>query len=286
MKYKFSGHETFACRALWLKKGIDYVLQEKAFNSEESIIDLGVGKNMVTSISFWLKAFGLMTEDNKLTEIGRSIFSEDGFDPYIEDIGTLWLLQYLIVKQEFASIYPILFIDYRKEKKEFTIDSLKEYLELRLEKDQFTLNPKSLEKDIRVCFKNYLVEKSSKTNIEEEYSNVLLDLELIYKIPRTENGISFYQLNITDGKRVPKLIFLYCLLDFIGEERAINMESIEKLLGGAFAITKTGIFQIINELTELHPDKLVYTEDGGLKQLQLKEDLDKDAILREYYNGK
>ncbi|NLR91912.1 DUF4007 family protein [Flammeovirga agarivorans] len=286
MRYKFSGHDTFSCRALWLKKGVDYALLEKAFSSDESIIDLGVGKNMVTSISFWLKAFGLMTEDNKVTTIGEKVFSDDGFDPYIEDIGTLWLLQYLIVKKEYASIYHILFVDYRKEKKEFTVDSLKEYLNLRLEKDNFNLNLKSLEKDIRVCFKNYLVEKTKKTNIEEEYSNVLLDLELIYKIPRTENGISFYQLNITDGKRIPKLLFLYCLLDFVGEERSINMENIERLIGGAFAITKAGIFQIINELCELYPGHLVYTEDGGLKQLQIKEDLDKDSILEEYYNGK
>lgn len=33
-KYTFSGHDTFHCRSLWLKKGYDYLLLDKKFGNE------------------------------------------------------------------------------------------------------------------------------------------------------------------------------------------------------------------------------------------------------------
>lgn len=41
------------------KKGYDFVKRERNFNAPDTVIDLGVGKNMVSSIRFWLKSFGL-----------------------------------------------------------------------------------------------------------------------------------------------------------------------------------------------------------------------------------
>ena len=52
LKYTFSGHESFPCKSLWLKKGYDFVIQEKDFNSPNAVVDLGVGKNMVSSIKW------------------------------------------------------------------------------------------------------------------------------------------------------------------------------------------------------------------------------------------
>ncbi len=57
-KYVFSGHESFPCKTLWLKKRYDFVVQGMDFNKPEAVVHLGVGKNMVASIRFWLKAFG------------------------------------------------------------------------------------------------------------------------------------------------------------------------------------------------------------------------------------
>lgn len=47
----FSGHETFPFRYAWLKKGLDGLIKKPTlFTSEDAVIDLGVGKNMVRSI--------------------------------------------------------------------------------------------------------------------------------------------------------------------------------------------------------------------------------------------
>ncbi|RLD34691.1 MAG: hypothetical protein DRJ02_02275 [Bacteroidetes bacterium] len=60
---KFSGHETFICKQLWLKKGYDFLQKGYNFNDPDAVVKLGVGKNMVSSIRFWLKAFNII--DNK-----------------------------------------------------------------------------------------------------------------------------------------------------------------------------------------------------------------------------
>ncbi len=51
-RYCFSGHETFYCKSLWLKKGYDFRLGGNTFNQEDAVVKLGVGKNMVASIRF------------------------------------------------------------------------------------------------------------------------------------------------------------------------------------------------------------------------------------------
>lgn len=35
-KYTFSGHESFQCRHLWLKKGYDFIKQGKSFNDDDT----------------------------------------------------------------------------------------------------------------------------------------------------------------------------------------------------------------------------------------------------------
>ena len=75
-KYIFSGHESFPCKTLWLKKGYDFVIQGKDFNSSEAVIDLGVGKNMVAAIRFWLRVFGIC-ENDQLTWLGNYLFDDE-----------------------------------------------------------------------------------------------------------------------------------------------------------------------------------------------------------------
>ena len=80
----FSGHESFACKSHWLKRGYDFVIADRNFNDDDAVVHLGVGKNMVASIRFWLKAVGLL-QDNELNPIADYLFNdENGQDPYIE----------------------------------------------------------------------------------------------------------------------------------------------------------------------------------------------------------
>lgn len=116
-KYTFSGHDYFQCRQLWLKKEYDYVKEGINFNDEDAVVQLGVGKNMVSSIRFWLKAFNTIDNKDIPTELGKRLFDdENGYDPFLEDKVSLWLLHYQLVKNVLASIYSIIFNEFRKEK--------------------------------------------------------------------------------------------------------------------------------------------------------------------------
>ena len=75
---------------------------------------------MVGVIRFWLKAFNIITPKDEITEFGRRLLDDDGWDPLVEDKGSLWLLHYQLVKVNFASTYSILFNEYRRERIEFT----------------------------------------------------------------------------------------------------------------------------------------------------------------------
>lgn len=98
-KLTFSGHEKFHCRQFWLKKGYDFVQEHGRFSDENAVVALGVGKNMVNSIRYWLKAFDLVDQQEQPNALAHEIFSAQGKDPYLEHIGTVWLLHYYAALQ-------------------------------------------------------------------------------------------------------------------------------------------------------------------------------------------
>lgn len=73
----FSGHETFACKSHWMKRGYEFVLEGHNFNDDEAVVHLGVGKNMVASIKFWMKALGLLNRDGVLSSIAHKLLNTD-----------------------------------------------------------------------------------------------------------------------------------------------------------------------------------------------------------------
>lgn len=92
-------------RSGWLKKGIDALDADPGvFTSDEALVVLGVGKNMVTSIRHWLIVTRMAEETvvggtrrMRPTELGTLIFGdrhEMGWDSFFEDDATLWLLHW------------------------------------------------------------------------------------------------------------------------------------------------------------------------------------------------
>ena len=159
---KFSGHDTFHCRQQWLLKGLELIDNKELngfHNLEESILNLGVGKNMVQAIQYWLRAFGLIDEEKKLTEIAKLIFSKErGFDRYLEDEGTLWLLQYLICNVDIASIYKLIFSDYAKERisNEFDERQILNFIKLKIaETNNRETSENTLNSDFKVFIQSY-----------------------------------------------------------------------------------------------------------------------------------
>ena len=86
-KFTFGRNETFSLRYSWIPKGIGACLKNhKVFSEDSAPLELGVGKNMVKSIKYWLEAYQVIKEDGTLTAFGQQVFHpETGLDPFLED---------------------------------------------------------------------------------------------------------------------------------------------------------------------------------------------------------
>jgi hypothetical protein len=276
--FSFSGHETFVCKQFWLKKGYDFVLNNKKFRDNQAVVDLGVGKNMVSAINFWLKAFGML-KNEELTEIAKFIFDDNkGVDIFLEDVGTVWLLHYLLVKTNHASIYPLFFNEFVKEKPEFTKEQFHRWL---MNKSEAKFSENTIKRDIDVLLRTYLKPQKSK-NIEKDFMNILVSLDLL--LEKNEK----YKIQVNEKNNLPALIFLYAILDneFFENTNSISLKDLRfspNSVGLLFALNTDGIYAKIKELEALFPNKVIFTETAGNPVLQFKEKPDKWQVLKKYY---
>ena len=278
-KYSFSGHESFQCKSLWLKKGYDFLYDGNHFTDADSVIKLGVGKNMVSSIRFWLRVFGLCNND-ELTEIANYLLnSEIGRDPYAEDLNTLWLLHFLIVNKNIASVYNIVFIDYQRERKEFSRNELQTYIRRKcsVPEQKNVYNENTVKKDIGVFLKNYVVPKDLKTI--EDFSAILINLNLI--IPKSNDSYTFKDVTI---KEIAPEIILFALLSIGDNETTISLDELQKL-SLIFCMPIVSLIEIIRSLEQSYPDSLVFSDNSGIKNVQFLKVMNKFDILDNYYNS-
>ena len=278
-KYSFSGHESFPCKSLWLKKGYDFVVQEKNFNDPNAVIDLGVGKNMVASIRFWLKAFGICENDNA-SWLGHYLFdNQTGRDKYIEDLATLWLLHFHLIFCGEASIYNLFFCDFQREHSSFQREQIANYIKIRLIENgtPSIFNKNTITKDIGVLLLNYVLPRKSQSN--EDYSSLLIDLELIRQ--NSEGGGYFFN---AEGKRkVTKEVFLYGLLKVMGEDKSISYDAIREQIGYIFCMTDIELIQMLKQLASDYSENLAYSDIAGIRQVQIIKELNPVQVLNDYY---
>ena len=280
-KYCFSGHESFPCKSLWLKKGYDFVAEGNDFNSPEAVIGLGVGKNMVASIRFWLKAFGI-TDNDELTEFGHYLFDDSkGKDKYLEDIGTLWLLHFNLLFLEEATLYKMFFCGLQKERTHFEREQVMTYVKLRMvEAGKMTLfNANTVKKDIGVLLQNYTLPRKAQSN--EDFSSLLIDLDLVRQ---SSEGKGYY-FNVDGKRKVTKEVFLYGLLklkEYEGDN-TISFETIQEKVGLIFCMQDYETIDMLKLLASDFNQYFTYSDVAGIKQVQFIKTLDVKQVLDNYY---
>lgn len=287
MKYKFSGHETFQCRHFWLKKGYDFLLKKGDFNDNEALVELGVGKNMISAIKHWLKAFQVIdSESSEILPLGHYLFGGDGKDPYLEDIGSLNLLHFKLVENlSQSSIYQIVFEDFRKKRisLDFSSDQLFDFVTKKLILEGEAFSEKSLKNDIKVFLKTY--QTSTKKNIksiEDDYSSILIDLSLIDELEGvSESNSQVYQMRYDERSDLNYLIFFYAILTTFKSQTSISVEDIQREVSDKFLCNREGTEEKLLELE--NEGYIVYKQDAGRKEVQMKDSLDELQILNQYY---
>ena len=279
-KATFSGHETFHCKELWLKKGYDFVKEGRSFNDEDAVVTLGVGKNMVSSIRYWLRAFGLINQNNEISLLADFIFdTETGCDPFVEDTQTLWLLHWNLIYTNYATIYRQVFLNFHKERKDFSKANVYAFLKRKYLDKAFSgimWNDNTINKDISMLIRMYVTPDS---NIYEDYSSILLDLNLIKRIEK-----EVYEFNYATKSKINPLIFFYAVHKISGGSQVVEFEKMLKL-SLLFCLSQNELYDIFNQLTAINSN-ITFDNSAGEQLFAVKQGFNEFEILNMYYKTK
>lgn len=288
---RFSGHETFVCKQTWLKKGYDFLDRGNSFTQNMAVIDLGVGKNMVSSIGYWMKAFNLCDDKWELTDIAHYLFAETGKDKYLEDYGTLWLLLYHLIKTDFASVYNIFFNHYRRDNPlSFSENQFHDYLKKYVESENI-YNQNTFNSDISVFRRMFLSPKDQESELEDLYTTIFSELNYIYQLPlerqKEYKNVEFkYNLgNVKIGLVYD--IILYVILENNTEQQNLSLDFNElwngiNSPGKVFSLSKEELYKYLEEIATNYPG-VTFSSTAGVQVLQFNKVIDKWEVLNNYY---
>ena len=163
----FARHETFHPRYGWFRKAFSCTTDDPTiFSRDDAPVRIGVGKNMVRSIRFWGLAAKLIEESTQTysrrtselitTDIGEALFGTFGWDRYMEDPGTLWLLHWLLLAPR--SRLPVWWLAFNEFNAiEFTDHDLESVVTMQLEMTSEWRKPytSSIKKDVSTLLRSY-----------------------------------------------------------------------------------------------------------------------------------
>lgn len=295
----FAKHETFHIRDGWLQKGIRAVEENSnIFHDEQAPEILGLGKNMVRSLRFWLQATGLTEEVyedrrkvQKLTAFGKLL---EEYDPYQELDGTLWILHYhLITNPEFATSWYWFFNSYAPSMFTFRefIDRLKVWINVQPDITR-RVAASSLRKDFDCLVRTYLP-KQRDSSPEDVLECPLTSLGLISGFTQfdeeTRKKERYFRLENGSPDHIHPLVMLYVLLraqeDNAGSQQ-IGMQAALRgtgNVGRTFNLRPTILEDLLSALNDQYPDwRVSLTRTAGLDQLTLPQ-IPAEVVLETYY---
>lgn len=284
-KMKYSGHESFNIRKDWLAKGIRKV---DSFKKDEftTMDELGIGKNMVKSLRYWLKVTGLTIDEPKkkqfeLSEVGKII---QAYDPYTEELGTLWLLQYsLATSINNATAWYYFFNEFNQT--EFTADDF--FLSIKKWDGMNNSKPasdSSLVKDFDCLRRTYLSRLMENDNKEE------FDPESNMECPFAELGLlklvgkGLYRKSSPLRQNIPALIVFAVILDQANGLKEIKISSLLNDINNVGKIFNLDTILLITILSDLENKNLVQVvRTAGLDVLRIKAKMTFIECIKKYY---
>jgi hypothetical protein len=226
MTHKFSGHETFPCRYAWLPKAFSALNQDpKIFSDEEqAMVLLGVGKNMVKAIRFWVQVTGIAKPcveggGYEPTDFGRAILGNDGHDPFLEDKRTLWLIHWNISTLPDDPLFAWDYLLNRWQQPEISRTEILRIFEQEAMAMERRLSPVTLAQHFDTFLHTYVPTRSRKGDIQEDNLDCpLVELELIQKVGERDMGSGrrepLYAFRRESKPDITPPLFIYCLQDF------------------------------------------------------------------------
>ena len=303
MKYKYSGHGTFPCRYTWLPKAV-IALKEKPHlfgDVDEAMVELGVGKQMVRSIRFWVEAAKVAKRNEKnnleVTPLGTRVMGEGGLDPFLEDAQTLWLLHWNFSTHTENPIFAWDFLMNRWQDPEIIPSLVVEAFENESVQHDKQRSKVTLKEHFDVFLHTYLPTRGKKGDIlEDNLDCPLIELDLIRQVgERTTDGENgkrepVYAFNRDHKPQLSQGLFVYCVNDFwnthYDREGTLSFREVASGYGSPGQVFKLPEQEIVNRLENIENDTggtIRFHESVNVSQLRKEQKIESEDLLNSIY---
>ena len=285
LETKFRGHETFYIRKGWLYKGLKNIAQNPKVFTDKNVNTsdtFGLGVSMVKALRYWLQAVGLTKESKignstvqELTEIGKIVFKNDR---YIEEIGTLCLLQYnLATNVSLATSWYYFFNQFTMN--EFTKEDFVDTFATHLKFMQVNAARTSIEDDYTCILNTYL--KKNLTDPEDNMECPFSELGLIEDI-----GKKTYKKVAPKSCLIPLQILLAIIVKEHPREYEIRISDLLKEERNIGKIFNLDFITLTEYLDKMQVEGLVQVvRTAGLDVIKLKDGKTWQEYIADYYEG-
>lgn len=291
MPMKFRAHDTFFIRKGWLSKGMRCVdnAPDVFVSKEENPMDvLGIGANMVKALRYWLQAVGLTYEPNKgkrlqtFTELGQLIYEND---TYIEELGTLYLLQYHLASQKTeATAWYFFFNEFSMSEfsREDFVVALQKYIKMEDGETDYAI--RSLNDDFQCIINTYLPRyKSNSARISPE-NNIDCPFGELGLVDILNRRKKTYKKSIPASNTINPYVALAVIVDNAGERREITLNELLTSpcnIGKVFNLDSITMLDILYRIEKQGLIKINRT--AGLDVITLQEDLSFLDCVKRFY---
>lgn len=290
-KFKLKGNESFNFREGWLRKGIRCIEEYPTLFSRDDVMELlGVGSKMVKSIKYWLLASRVCEEKYINNGRTRGLYLTEDFgkvinkyDPYFDDIFTLFAIHYQIIKNEaLCIVWNIFFNEFAGS--DFTKENMAAVCLSLLKKriPQGTSFSESLFLDDCSSVLKMYCSLSEYEDPEESLQCPLVSLKLLSRSTRSKNA---YVKTTPSKDLLDKLMVLYVIVSNMPEEK--NSVSISELvndpnnIGHVFNLNRVRTNEYLDQLRIT--GYLTINRTAGLDMVYLNKNYNPSDILMEYY---
>ena len=306
-KVKLKGNESFNFREGWLRKGMRCVENCATLFAQDDVMEqLGVGSKMVKSIRFWLQATALCEEKyinsgkcraQYLTEdFGRVVLK---YDPYFDDIFTLFLLHYQIMSnEELCIVWNIFFNEYDGQdfSKDDMISACKTILDKKMD-ENCTYSNSSFEDDCSSIIRMYVNDDSTierqnravfrgtgnELHPEDSLACPLVDLGLLHKSSKVKGA---YIKTSPTRVKLDKLAVFYVIMKnlLIDNKTSVSIDDLLKApnnVGRVFNLNRVTINEYLDQLRI--SGYLTINRTAGLDMVYVDSVMKLQDIMVEYY---
>ncbi|MGY1714218.1 DUF4007 family protein [Geodermatophilus sp. SYSU D01106] len=287
-KPAFARHETFHLRFGWLRKA--YVEAQAdpygaVFSQDDATVRLGVGKNMVSAIRYWAQAYKILEEqENKErprmpllvpTAFGHALLAEDGWDPYLEDVGSLWLLHWKLLEPPcLAPVWWVAFNLFAQQ--QFEERHLTDHVvELTSAAGWPAVKESSIKKDVDCLLRTFALRRYGRQTMDDLLDCPTRELGLITPTPGDARSWRFV---VGSKSSLPNAILAFASFEYMARAGAGSRTmSLARLTGDpgspgrVFGLTESAMYDALSAAQQRIPGMRV-AEPAGLRQLVVEGD--------------